>query len=158
MYRTSLLLLLLLSLACGRIHLLQEGRYQMSATEVLTDTCGVLAQPDDLWDGSLLLMGNVVRFDYELLQPPIPMSGVFLSRTERFTANGTALNTPFRVRGRDCLVGSITVTINADTDEGAEPPGTVFTGTLRVHVETRGTPEDEACTCEVAATLRAVHE
>lgn len=148
------LLLLALLAACGRSHLLVEGGYRMAATEVLRDDCGLLAAPEDLPDGELMVTGDLVRVRYALLQGLV-LQGRYVEGVERFTVDGTALSTVLPVRGRSCLVDRVAVTLDADADEEVSPLGTAFDGLVRVRVEAEREP---ACACELAARMRAEYD
>jgi hypothetical protein len=144
----------LLAAACfGRTHLLQEGRYALTATEVLRDDCGLLASPEALWDVELRLAGDVVQARSELLG--LELAGLYQQEVERFVADGSAEQVALAVRGRACVLERLTLSLAAATDVAAEPVGSAFSGTVRLRLEHPGVPE---CACALDAVYRAVHE
>jgi hypothetical protein len=130
-----------LALSCGRAYPLDAGCYELTATEVLRDDCGLLPTPESLWDGTLQLTGQVVRMDYELLD--MQLIGTFLWNTDAFAVDGTVANVSVPANGQQCLLDQATVHM-----EG-EPEGDAFdrfSGVIRVRYEAR---RPDNCVCEL---------
>lgn len=134
---------------CGRAYPLDAGCYEMTATELIRDECGLLSTPEALWDGSLQLAGQVVRMDYELLD--MQLIGTFLWDTDAFALDGTVANVSVEANGQQCLLDQVSVHMQA------EPVGDTFRrfdGVLRVRYEAR---RPDSCVCELWARFSAQH-
>ncbi len=138
-----------LALSCGRPYPLDAGCYEMTATEVLRDDCGLLRSPEDLWDGSLQLTGQVVRMDYELLN--MQLIGSFLWNTDAFALDGTVANVSVPANGQQCLLDQATVHMDAEPPDGAFDR---FDGVVRVRYEAR---RPDSCVCELWTRFLAQH-
>jgi hypothetical protein len=124
------------------------GHYDMRAVEVYRDDCGLLRSPEALWDGSLLITGQVVRMDFELLE--MQLVGRFLESDDRFSVDGSVANATAVANGQECLLDQVSVHL-----EGTTVCATQFNGTLRVRYEAR---RPDNCVCELWARFEAVQD
>ena len=138
-----------LALSCDRAYPLDAGCYEMTATEVLRDDCGLLRSPESLWDGTLQLSGQVVRMDYELLD--MQLIGSFLWNTDAFAIDGTVANVSVPVDGQQCLLDQATVHMEGEPEEDVFDR---FSGVLRVRYEAR---RPDSCVCELWTRFAAQH-
>lgn len=136
-----------LCLSCNSF-LQNPGHYDLRATEVYRDDCGLLAEPESLWDGSLLITGQVVRMDFELLE--MQLVGRFLESGERFAVDGSVANATAIANGQECLLDQVSVHLEGDTVCATE-----FTGVLRVRYEAR---RPDSCVCELWARFEGVQD
>ncbi len=143
----SLLIAVGLSLGCNEF-LQNPGPYELRATEVMRDDCGLLPSAEELWDGSLLITGQVVRVDFELLD--MQLVGRFLADGESFAVDGTVANASVIANGQECLVDQVNVHL-----QGTTVSATQFNGTLRLRYEAR---RPDSCVCELWARFEAVQE
>jgi hypothetical protein len=143
----SLLLTVGLSLGCNSF-VQNPGHYELRATEVFRDDCGLLSSPESLWDGSLLITGQVVRMDFELLE--MQLVGRFLASGENFAVDGSVANATAIANGQECLLDQVSVHLEGDT-----VCATQFNGVLRVRYEAR---RPDSCVCELWARFDAVQE
>jgi hypothetical protein len=144
---SSLLLTVGLSLGCNSF-VQNPGHYELRATEVFRDDCGLLASPEALWDGSLLITGQVVRMDFELLE--MQLVGRFLASGDNFAVDGSVANATAIANGQECLLDQVSVHLEGDT-----VCATQFNGVLRVRYEAR---RPDSCVCELWARFDAVQE
>jgi len=147
LFLSSLLLTVGLSLGCNSF-VQNPGHYELRATEVFRDDCGLLSSPESLWDGSLLITGQVVRMDFELLE--MQLVGRFLASGENFAVDGSVANATAIANGQECLLDQVSVHIEGDT-----VCATQFNGVLRVRYEAR---RPDSCVCELWARFDAVQE
>jgi hypothetical protein len=146
-FSLSLLVAVGLTLGCNDF-LQNPGPYELRAIEVMRDDCGLLPSDEELWDGSLLITGQVVRVDFELLD--MQLLGRFLAGGESFAVDGTVANASVRANGQECLVDQVNVHM-----EGSTVSATKFNGTLRVRYEDRS---PDSCVCELWTSFEAVQE
>ena len=144
---SSLLLTVGLSLGCNSF-VQNPGHYELRATEVFRDDCGLLASPEALWDGSLLITGQVVRMDFELLE--MQLVGRFLASGDNFAVDGSVANATAIANGQECLLDQVSLHLEGDT-----VCATQFNGVLRVRYEAR---RPDSCVCELWARFDAVQE
>jgi hypothetical protein len=140
-------LLLAAGLSCNTF-VQNPGHYDMQDVEVYRDDCGLLPPPVKLWGGSLLITGQVVRMDYELLE--MQLVGRFLESDDRFSVDGSVANATVNINGGECLLDQVSVHL-----EGTTLCATQFKGTLRVRYEAR---RPDSCVCEVRARFTAVQD
>jgi hypothetical protein len=144
----ALALLAALSLGCGgRSHDLEEGLYALTAESVSRDDCGRLSASTALFTADLVIAGNTVRLKNALYG--MQLVGAYLSNVEQFQASGSVGNQLETLRGAECFLDLMTVSL-----EGASRSPTEFTGTARLRYEAR----TDACSCEVWTTYRAVKQ
>jgi hypothetical protein len=144
----SLLLALGLTLGCNEF-VQNPGGYELRAVELMRDDCGLLpAGPESLWDGSLLITGQVVRMDFELLD--MQLVGRFLAGGESFAVDGSVANATVITNGQECLLDQVSVHL-----EGTTVCATQFNGTVRVRYEAR---RPDSCVCELWARFEAVQD
>jgi hypothetical protein len=143
--RRLLLPALLASLGCNTF-VQNPGDYEMEPVELLRDDCHLLPPSTDFWDGSLLITGQVVRMEFDLLKTQLV--GRFLADGEKFTVDGSVANATVIANGQECLLDQVSVHIDATTVCETE-----FNGTLRVRYEAR---RPDSCVCELWATFNAV--
>jgi hypothetical protein len=132
------------------------GHYDLQATEVYRDDCGLLppAPTDALWDGSLLITGQVVRMDFELLE--MQLVGRFLESGEKFAVDGSVANATVVVNGQQCLLDQVSVHLEGQSVlAGGKVCPTRFDGTLRVRYEAR---RPDSCVCELWSRFEAVQD
>lgn len=146
---TSLRAALVVTLAallssCGA-HVLEDGSYALTATEVFRDECGLVASPEALWDATLRIDGEHVRMKLDLFE--IELRGVYREMSEGFYVDGTAANMVTQVRGETCRLDLATVHLDASTEASQ-----VFNGTMRVQYWAHAA---EACECEAWLSFRA---
>jgi hypothetical protein len=122
------------------------GHYDIRATEVYRDDCKLLGSPEALWDGSLLITGQVVRVDFELLE--MQLVGRFLESGSSFSVDGSVANATAEANGQECLLDQVSVHMEADT-----VCRTQFNGVLRVRYEAR---RPDQCVCELWTRFEAV--
>jgi hypothetical protein len=143
----SVLSALGLCLGCNSF-LQNPGPYEFHAVEVMRDDCNLLRSPEALWDGSLLITGQVMRMDYELLD--MQLVGRFLAGGEQFAVDGSVANATAIANGQECLLDQVSVHL-----EGTTLCPTQFNGTLRVRYEAR---RPDSCVCELWARFEAVQD
>lgn len=146
---TSLRAALVVTLAallssCGA-HVLEDGRYALTATEVFRDECGLISSPEALWDATLKVDGEHVRMKLDLFE--IELRGLYRELSEGFYADGTAANMVTQVRAQTCQLDLATVHVETTTETTQ-----VFNGTMRVQYWAHA---DEACECEAWLSFRA---
>jgi hypothetical protein len=136
-----------LTLSCGRAYPLDAGCYEMTATEVLRDECGLLPSQQGLWNGRLQMTGIVVRMDYALLD--MQLIGSFLGGTDAFSIDGSVANVKVPINSQECLLDQVSVHM-----EGAptERSVTAFDGVVRVRYDTR---RPDTCVCELWTRFQA---
>lgn len=139
------------ALGCTRAYLQNEGDYELTAVEVLRDDCSLLASPESLWDGSLVITGEVVRMNMDWMD--LQLIGRFLDGgpedNDAFELDGSLTNAAVTVRGQACLLDQVAVHLEATTQ-----CATRFDGVLRVHFEPQ--PEQPECGCQLWVSYRAV--
>jgi hypothetical protein len=138
-----------LALSCGRAYPLDAGCYEMTATEVLRDECGLLASQEALWDGRLQMTGIVVRIDYELLD--MQLIGSFLGGTDAFSIDGSVANVKVPINSQECLLDQVSVHMEAAPTERSV---TAFDGVVRVRYDAR---RPDSCVCELWTRFQAQH-
>lgn len=144
-------LLLTTSVGCTRAYIQNDGPYELSAVEVLRDDCGLLdAAPEALWDGELLISGEVLHMRYELMED-MHLVGFFLGGgDDGFMLDGSVSNASLQANGQQCTVEQVKVHL-----EGTTRCATAFDGTLRVSYELRPGQAAE-CACELWVRYQAV--
>lgn len=138
---------LLIALVLGCAHPQEQGAYAITAEEIVRDDCGLLASPEDLWDGELIIDGEVVRMRYDLYGTEL--RGRYQQVSESFYLDGTASMVSAQVAGAECLFDVVNIHLEGTVVNG--DPG-AFTGLIRVDHDSR---QRDACRCQVNATLRA---
>lgn len=121
----------------------------MTSTEVLRDDCHLLTTPESLWDGSLLMTGQVVRMDYQLLD--MQLIGAFLENSNDFSVDGSVANVEAPANGQECLLDQVNVHMEAGPVDSSR---TQLDGVVRVRYEAR---RPDACVCELWARFTATH-
>lgn len=143
MSRPALIAAAALLAACPA-HVQQDGPYAFAADEVIRDDCGLLATPDSLWDGRLIIAGDIVRMDYELFA--MQLAGAYQETVERFYLDGSTANVTTRVGASDCLLEQVNVHLVAESS-GV----TAFAGDIRVEYRAK----TSGCVCDLWARYRA---
>lgn len=141
-----------LSVGCTRAYIQNDGPYEFTAVEVLRDDCGMLESPESLWDGELLISGEVLRMRYGLMED-MQLVGFFLGGgggDDGFTLDGSVSNASLEAQGQQCLVDQVKVHL-----EGTTQCATEFDGVLRVRYEPR-LEQAAGCACELWVQYRAV--
>lgn len=127
----------LLLLGGCRVHTLEDGEYVLVPSEILRDDCG-LASEDLLGAATLRTEGNLVTLN--LARPGLRLVGTYRFSLEEMTMDGTLSNTPFVLRGRECLLD--TVSYHLDTQTSSP---TTFSGAMSISYEVRSPDE---CVCK----------
>lgn len=130
---TSFLLVLLVG--C-RVHTLDDGVYALLPNQVLRDDCGLNA-PGALTTGALRTEGNLVYL--ALASPELRLVGTYLAGVEQMTLDGNVLNYSAVLRGRECLLDTVSFHLDATTTS----PST-FSGTMAINYDAR---QPDACVC-----------
>ncbi len=138
--RWGLFGVLVLTAACGRSHVLDDGAYAFSLAEVLRDDCGLRQDPKVLSTGTLTTTGNLVALDYGYLD--IKLKGIYLSKEERMSLDGTAANVSTVVRGNTCLLDTVAMHMETTTSTAA----THFDGAMSFVLDARQSNE---CVCQM---------
>jgi hypothetical protein len=129
-----------------RLHTLQDGTYQFSATEVLRDDCQLASQPEVLARGTLLTAGHIVRLSYQYLNAEF--AGTYRYGLEQMTLDASVVNTRARLRDQACLIDEMTGTLDSVTESPSR-----FSGTLSL---TFRTTTLDACNCRFLIRFDAV--
>ena len=130
--------------ACGRDHVLQEGRYGLAVAGVIRDDCQLAADPEVTRSADLVLAGDTLSLDYSLFA--MHLVGAYLKGVERFAVDGSAANVVTPVRSQQCLLDLVTTHLEAATRDP-----THFDGNLAVKLEA----QKEACQCELWVSYAA---
>jgi hypothetical protein len=127
-----------------RVHLLEDGPYDFTTTRVLRDDCGVAGAFTMLDRGTLTTTGHLVKFAFTGTKPDLQgtyQSAPWMSSdAEALIMDGSITNTHVTLRGRDCLLDTLTVHMQAQAIDDAH-----FTGTASVTFESKAFPE---CNCK----------
>jgi hypothetical protein len=143
------------ALGCGRVRLLEDGTYALTAEETVRDECGILSVAGALWTADFDSAGNLVWIEYRLFpgesdpQLGVILSGAYLSGTERFTADGTAFEVSAPANGQACSLDRVSLHLDADASIAPDQ----FTGDLTVRFEAEA---PDRCVCETRVRLRGV--
>lgn len=136
--RTSWWLFGLLLVVSGcREHVLADGAYALTATQTLRDDCG-LAGTDLLGDGTLRTEGHVAYLT--LAKPGLTLMGSYRYGVEEMVLDGTLMNHPASLGGRECLLDVVSYHLETET---AGP--SAFTGAMSIHFQAR---QADACSCQ----------
>lgn len=147
--RPSLLIALGLCLSCNAF-VQNPGAYELTTTEIVRDDCRLQDAEDwERRDGSLLITGQVVRMDFDLLD--MQLVGRFQAGGETFEVDGSVANAPVLGANKEpCVVDQVSVHL-----EGNTVCATRFDGVLRVRYEAR---RPESCICEMWVRYEAVQD
>lgn len=136
--------LLAAGLSGCRSHLLEDGPYAFTTTEVLRDDCGAAGTVTLLARGSLTTTGNLVKFAFLSDEPDLQGAYryvPFLSgEPEQLILDGVISNYRLPLRGQDCLLDTITMHLEAQTVDAAR-----FEGTASLAFQSLGFPD---CNCK----------
>lgn len=146
MRRALALFAVLFAAACGRVHTLEEGTFDLVSDEVIRDDCDLMQVDPSLGSASLTTSGDFVQMTYSRYQ--VEMAGDYHLREEEFTADGSAANVTAEARGQQCLVDLVTVHFDATALCRVE-----YQGTLRI---TYQTPTQTECACQLWVRYHAV--
>lgn len=128
---------MLLLLGGCRVHTLEDGEYVLVPSEILRDDCG-LASEDLLGAATLRTEGNLVTLS--LAKPGLRLVGTYRFSLEEMTMDGTLSNTPFMLRGRECLLDNVSYHVDTETSSP-----TTFSGSMSINYDTRSPDE---CVCK----------
>jgi hypothetical protein len=121
------------------------GDYQLSAGDILRDTCG-LAEEEGLFAiGHLRRRGEEVLFAYEFFD--IQLAGFYLASKEVWRADGNVGNVFWHRGGKACKLEEIRMSIEARTQSSGR-----FEGVLLLSTHSESMPE---CVCELWAGYEA---
>ena len=127
-----------------RVHLLDDGAYDFTTTDVLRDDCGVTCTFTLLDRGTLTTTGNLVKFAFTGTKPDLQGAYQFapwMSKdAEALIMDGSINNTHVTLRGQDCLLDTLTMHVEAQATDA-----THLTGTASVAFESKAFPE---CNCK----------
>ena len=126
-----------LLLSCGRVHVLQDGAYALTVTQVLRDDCALNGQTV-LGDGTLVTAGHSVTMAFTL--PEARLAGTYRTSVEEMTLDGTVSNYVTVVRGQECLLDFLTLHLDTVTIDA-----TRFRGTMSIAYYA---PQADACVCK----------
>lgn len=124
-------------LSCGRIHVLEDGSYTLTVTQVLRDDCALNGQTV-LGPGTLSTAGDAVGLAFSL--PEARLAGTYRTSVEEMTLDGTIANFATLVRGQECLLDFVTLHLDTVTIDS-----THFGGTMSI---TYYAPQADACVCK----------
>jgi hypothetical protein len=144
MRRALACLVMALSCSC-RVHVLEDGAYALTVSEVLRDDCALSSQAM-LGQAALSTAGDSASIAFST--PEARLEGTYKSGVEEMTLDGNATNFSTLVGGQVCLVDLVklhldTVTVSPDA----------FRGTMSV---TYSTAQHDACVCNYWFALDAV--
>lgn len=128
-----------LSLTGCRMHTLQDGAYDFALTEVLRDDCGLATNPAVFTRGTLATAGHVVHLDYQYLA--MQLVGTYRYGLEEMTMDATLGNVRTTLRGQECQVDRVAVTLDSTTVNSGR-----FNGTMGF---TFNAQSSDACTCRL---------
>lgn len=120
-----------------RVHTLEDGVYELVPSEILRDDCG-LSNEDVLGPATLRTEGNLVTLS--LARPGLRLVGTYRFSLEEMTMDGTLSNTPFVLRGRECLLDSVSYHVDTRTSSP-----TTFSGAMSISYDARSPGE---CVCQ----------
>lgn len=127
-----------------RVHLLDDGTYDFTTTEVLRDDCGVAGTLTLLDRGTLTTTGNLVKFAFTSDKPDLQgayKSAPWMSSdAEQLIMDGVIANYRVNLRGKDCLLDSLSLHM-----QGQALDATRFEGTASLTFESQTFPE---CNCK----------
>ncbi|QRK13881.1 hypothetical protein JQX13_31425 [Archangium violaceum] len=143
-------------MGCTRAYIQKVGLYEFKAVELIRDDCGMLAfSPEEaLWDGELLIFGEVVRMRYGLQDALLV--GRFLdgsaSDNDVFSMDGSVANVslPGDEEAR-CFVDQLKLHM-----EGTTQCDRQFDGVLSVRYEQR--IQQPGCACQLWVRYQAVEK
>jgi hypothetical protein len=138
MSRALAALVAVLLSGCGRVHLLEDGQYALTPTQVLRDDCG-LASQGLLEQATLVTAGDSVTMRFTA--PASQLAGTYRISVEQMTLDGTIANYATVVRGEACLLDFVTLHLDTVTTDA-----THFTGAMSV---TYYAPQADACVCKL---------
>lgn len=145
--RSAALALALVSAAAltgCRVHLLDDGAYDFTTTDVLRDDCGVAGTFTMLDRGTLTTTGNLVKFAFTGEKPDLQGAYQFApwmsSDAEALVMDGSITNTHVTLRGQDCLLDALSMHVEAQATDA-----THFAGTTSVTFESQTFPD---CNCK----------
>ncbi len=124
----------------------QEGTYEFRASEIIRDECGVSPSSDALWAGTMVIAGDLVRFQMDDRLFGIELLGYFLANVEKFTLDGSAGNVTTVANGAECLLTLVQAHLDSVSDSQR-----AFHGTAGVKYKSGQT----GCTCELWARYSA---
>jgi hypothetical protein len=134
---------LALALPGCRVHLLEDGDYDFTTTEVLRDDCGAASSFTLLQRGTLTTTGNLVKFAFSGERPDLQgtyRSAPWMSSdAESLVMDGSVTNARVTLRGVDCLVDTVSMHVEAQATAA-----TTLSGTASIGFESRVFPE---CNC-----------
>lgn len=132
----SLAIALVVLLGGCRVHTLEDGPYTFTLGEVLRDDCGLAASGLSL-TGTLRTEGHLVSL--ALADPDLRLVGTYRSGLEEITMDGSLSNYTKVLRGRECVLDSVTYHLDGATDAARS-----FDGAMSINYETR---QPDECFC-----------
>jgi hypothetical protein len=129
-----------------RQHVLNPGTFNLSATQVIRDDCGLAAQSP--WVAQVQLPGDYVWLTMTNVFGA-QMRGLFETNREAFYADGDAANVQTTVAGQPCTLSFVNLHL-----EGATQSPTTFTGIFQILYDVSGQVPDR-CTCQLWVNYQA---
>lgn len=135
------------TLVCGcRVHTLLDGNYQFEVTEVLENDCELMSPPAGVQSaGVLRTEGHWVGLRFT--EPDLQLVGTYLSGVEALTLDGSLSHFPAQLRGRSCVLDTVTFHLDGTTVDAQ-----TFEGAMAVNYEAR---QPDECTCRYWFKYRA---
>lgn len=129
--------LLLLSAGC-RDHTLDDGPYTFTLGEILRDDCGQATGGSVVTGGTLRTEGNLVSM--QLTSPDLRLVGTYRSGVEQLTMDGSLSNYSAVLRGRECLLDTVSFHLDGTTVDASS-----FEGAMSINYEAR---QPDECVCK----------
>ena len=133
--------------ACAR-RAPEQGHYAFTATEVLRDDCGLLPSPAALWDGKIIISGEVVKMRYQIFDE-MELDGRFQEVSDAFYVDGSRGGVATNVNGIPCDIDFVKVHIEG---QAAEDSLSAMTGSVDVQYDS---VSDTRCRCRLQTGFRA---
>jgi hypothetical protein len=132
------LVLAALGLSGCRSHTLEDGAYAFTSTAVLRDDCGVAGAFTVLDRGTLTTTGNLVKLAFTSDKPNL--EGTYKFNLEEMVLDGVIANYTLPIRGKDCLLDTVSLHMETKTVDPAN-----FTGITAITFQSLVFPE---CNCK----------
>lgn len=130
-------ILLLPTLGC-REHVLLDGTFELTPHRILRDDCALASQGPELGSATLRTQGDLVSLT--LSRPELRLVGTYRDGLEEMTFDGSLSNVSALLRGRECLLDTVTFHL-----DGAATSPSSFKGSMAINYEAR---QPDECTCQ----------
>lgn len=138
-------LLAVLVLGGCRVHTLDDGPYTFTLGEILRDDCSLAGGGGVVPGGTLRTEGHLVSIALD--DPDLRLVGTYRSGLEEMTLDGSLSNYSRNLRGRECLLDTVSFHLDTVTTNDS-----AFTGAMSVNYEAR---QPDECTCRFWFKLNA---